>query len=128
MGIVVSNNTGVLSVTNLMKSVAGHNSWNGVLVGSKSCMLFFAGRAAIVATDVAFIVHYDPNAGSFSVISNSNCTVTNLGASAGNNGRLRVNVGGNNYDLTFINAGGLSTITNSLDWFQGTFYSVTHSI
>ena len=125
-GFVVSDKTGVIDISDNTKSTAGHMQWDNVLVGTKSALLLFTGRVSSYATDISFMMHYDVDQQSFTVMSEVNCDVTDIGATAGNNGRIRIEVRGVEYDLIFNNSGGFSNITASFFWIQGTFLAIAN--
>ena len=123
-GTIVADGNGILSTSLYTKALRSqpNNVWNRVLVGYKSCIIQFAGKISGNGGQVlAFIVHYNLETNAFNVMSSSNCTVTNLGATAGNNGRLQVNNGGVLYTLTFVRNGREANINaTGVGWIQGT--------
>lgn len=127
-GYITSSSTGVLGISPETKTVSGHNSWSNVLVGSKAAKLDFVGRVSVGQIEVTFSVFYRVSGKSFAIINNVGCTVTNLGATDGNDGRLEVDVLGIKYVLTFVSsAGGTMTVTSGRDWIQGAFFSIINA-
>ena len=125
-GYVVSDTNGVLSISENSKSTSGHMQWDNVLVGRKSALMLFTGRVASNATDISFMIHYDVDDKYFAVMSEANCTVTDLGATAGDDGRLRIQVSSLVYDLTFNSADGFCDIAATQFWVQGTFFTIAN--
>lgn len=126
-GIVSVDANGVFSTTSTNIGYAeGSVNWNGLLIGTQSSIFTLTAKETITNTAISCVIHYDIDDQVFYPMLLSGCSFSNLGASAGNNGRFRLTVGATNYDFSFVNAGITSNVSCSLATLSGTFMSIVY--